>query len=737
MHTTRFTRSVGFLAAWFVMAAASAWAADNSAASAEKEKELLAVLRSEAPAAEKAITCKLLAIHGSSEAVPDLAKLLPDVQLSSWARIALEAIPGEAADEALRKATESLEGHLLIGAINSIGIRRDANAVEPLAARLQDKDGEVASAAAVALGRIGNAAAAKSLRGTLATAPEGIRSAVAEGCVLCAERMHSEGKSAEAVAIYDEVRNADVPKQRVIEATRGAILARNQDGIPLLLEQLRSSDKGLFQIALSTAREFPGKNVDKSLADELASAPPDRAALIVVAMADRSDTVVLPAVLKAAASGPKVVRLAAIEALGRVGNTSCLSVLLDSALEVDEDLALRTKTALANRSEKGTVILPVSEISVAAKKSLADIPGESIDKEIVARLAKAEGKIYPLLIELVGNRRINALAALLKAMDHSDKVVRTAALTSLGATVPADKLSVLIKEVVTPKHADDAAVAQLALKTASIRMPDREACAGELAAALDRSSVPTKITLLQILGAVGGTKALNTIGTASKNSNPELQDAGTKLLGEWSTIDVAPVLLDLSKSAPDEKFQVRAMRGYIRVARQFVMTEPERNEMCKTALNASRQTAEKKLVIDVLKRYPTIETLKLAISAAKTPELKDEANQAALAIIQKIGSKSAEARELLASVDIGKVKLEIVKAEYGAGANQKDVTDVIKKQATELPLITLASASYNESFGGDPAPSTVKQLRIQYKINDKSGEASFAEDALIILPLPK
>lgn len=247
----------------------------------------------------------------------------------------------------------------------------------------------------------------------------------------------------------------------------------------------------------------------------------------------------------------------------------------------------------------------------------------------------------------------------------------------------------------------------------------------------------SSLTLLQILGAVGGTKALNTIGTAWKNANPELQDAGTKLLGEWSTIDVAPVLLDLSKSAPDEKFQVRAMRGYIRVARQFVMTEPERNEMCKTALNASRQTAEKKLVIDVLKRYPTIETLKLAISAAKTPELKDEANQAALAIIQKIGSKSAEARELLASVDIGKVKLEIVKAEYGAGANQKDVTDVIKKQATDLPLITLASASYNESFGGDPAPSTVKQLRIQYKINDKSGEASFAEDALIILPLPK
>ena len=111
MPTIRqFTRSAVLLAALLVMAAASARAADAPSASPEKEQELLAVLRSDAPPAEKAITCKLLAIHGSSAAVPDLAKLLPDEQLASWARIALEAIPGDAADEALRKAAESLQG---------------------------------------------------------------------------------------------------------------------------------------------------------------------------------------------------------------------------------------------------------------------------------------------------------------------------------------------------------------------------------------------------------------------------------------------------------------------------------------------------------------------------------------------------------------------------------------------------------------------------------------------------
>ncbi|TXT32976.1 MAG: PBS lyase, partial [Planctomycetota bacterium] len=222
-----------------------------------KEKEALAVLQSDAPKGEKAIACKKLAVYGSSASVAEVAKLLPDPQLSSWARIALEAIPGKEADEALRKAGESLDGLLLVGTINSIGVRRDAAAVELLTGRLKDKDEEVASAAAVALGRVGNDSAAKSLRAALASGPAKVRSAVAEGCVLCAEKLHNDGKSAEAVAIYDEVRKAELPKQRIVEATRGAILARQQEGIPLLLEQLRSSDKKMVELALGTAREFP------------------------------------------------------------------------------------------------------------------------------------------------------------------------------------------------------------------------------------------------------------------------------------------------------------------------------------------------------------------------------------------------------------------------------------------------------------------------------------------------
>ncbi|HMC11870.1 MAG TPA: HEAT repeat domain-containing protein, partial [Pirellulaceae bacterium] len=477
------------------------------------------------------------------------------------------------------------------------------------------------------LGRIGNAAAAEPLRRALASAPVAVRSAVAEGCVLCGERFLADGKPAEAVKIYDEVRKADIPRQRMLEATRGAILARGKEGIPLLIEQLRSNDKGLFQIGLTTAREFPGREIDQALAAELDRAFPERAALVVLAMADRKDTVELPAVLKAAARGPTAVRIAAISALGRVGNASSLVPLLDVAVESD------------------------AEIAKAAKQALAVLSGDSVDKEIVSRLAQAQGKTYPVLIELVGLRRIDAIPALTKALDHSDRAVRTAALTALGNTVPDKYLSVLVAQVVTPKDSETGSVAQTALKTAAVRMPDREACAAELAAAMNRAPTTTKAVLLDILAAVGGTKALAAVGAAGKSSDPALQDASTRLLGEWMTIDAAPVLLDLAKTGGS--YQGRALRGYIRIARQFTMPDQQRAEMCKSAMEAARQPAEQKLVLEVLKRYPNLEMLKLAVKATQVPELKADASEAALAISQKVG-KTDEVRQLLSKAGLEK-----------------------------------------------------------------------------------
>jgi hypothetical protein len=95
-----------------------------------------------------------------------------------------------------------------------------------------------------------------------------------------------------------------------------------------------------------------------------------------------------------------------------------------------------------------------------------------------------------------------------------------------------------------------------------------------------------------------------------------------------------------------------------------------------------------------------------------------------------------EAWALAGRLGLAKVQLEILRATYGAGEVQKDVTTPLRKVAGNVPLIPLPAATYNASFGGDPAPGKAKRLSIQYRLDGQPGEASFAEDAVIVLPVP-
>ncbi len=102
----------------------------------------------------KAKACQRLAVVGDDSAVPALSGLLADPKLSHYARTALEPLPGTIAGRALREALRGLHGRLLIGVINSIGVRRDPEALPLLAELRHGPDSGVAAAATWAIGRI-------------------------------------------------------------------------------------------------------------------------------------------------------------------------------------------------------------------------------------------------------------------------------------------------------------------------------------------------------------------------------------------------------------------------------------------------------------------------------------------------------------------------------------------------------------------------------------------------------
>ncbi len=312
----------------------------------EQVEKLVAVLKSDAPQKEKADACRELARTGTTDAVAPLAALLGDEQLSHMARYALETIPGSAADKALRDALKSLRGRLLVGVIGSIGVRRDKAAVKPLAGFLQDIDQDVREAAARALGSIGSAAAVKALEKALPDVPAVNQLAFCEGLLRCAESLEAAGRRKQAIEIYDRLRVLDAPHQVRTAAWRGAILARQKDGLPLLLEAINSNDSAQFAAGARLAQQMPGTEVTRALNAQLDKLPAGKQIVLVQALGKRGDPAALPALFTLAKGSAKPVRLAAIKSLAEIGDPTAIPVLVESLSDTNTEVAQTAQESL-------------------------------------------------------------------------------------------------------------------------------------------------------------------------------------------------------------------------------------------------------------------------------------------------------------------------------------------------------------------------------------------------------
>lgn len=574
---------------------------------ADREQKLIGVLESQAPPGEKALACKGLAACGTGNAVSALAPLLSDPDLASWARIALEAIPGPMAEDALSQALTKVQGRLLVGTINSLGVRRDPAPVPGLAAKLGDADAQVASAAAVALGCIGGEPAAQALEQSLAQAPDPVRPAVAEGCIRCAGKFLDEGKTAEAAALYDKVRQANVPKQKMLEATRGAILARKTAGLPLLLEQLRSPDKARFNIGLRTAHELAGPEVTQALAEEMWQASPERQGYLLLAQADRGETEALATVLAAAKRGHKSLRLVAIGVLDRYGNPSSGPVLLEAAAGDD------------------------AEITAAAVAALARMSGNELDSDLIARLPQSTGTMRQILIELAARRQVeSAMPEIVRCAGDSDAGIRTAAVRAMGAmgqeTVVTDLVQLLGKTEGQKERAD--------IEAALLAISSRKgaACVQHLLPLEQSSEGALRVAGLHALASAGGPEALAALRTGLQDKDEAVQNEAVRTLSTWPNTwpedeHVAEPLLALARSSPNPTHQVLALRGYL----QFLQGDKNLNHEQKTArLEESLPLMtmfpeQKRQAIAVLHGISSAQALEILTRFAEDPAVAEDA----------------------------------------------------------------------------------------------------------------
>jgi len=591
-----------------INAAAVAPASRRKAAAALAES-----LSAKATPDYKKFACRQLSLIAGDAEVPAIAALLGEKGLSLAARSALERMPGEAPLAALRAAMGKATGAARVGLICSLGERRDAKAVAAIAAVLADKDAVAAGAAIDALGKIGGPAAADALLAARDKLPAALRRRLADALLRCAEGLLADGKAERAAPIFADLSAAGRPAHVRAAAFPGLIACRKDQAADITLAALTGKDPAMQMAAVRAVRLADNAGLMRALADQLPKVAPRVRATIIETLGQRRIASALPAVLKQAAGEDRLVRRAALEALGSLGDAATAAALAKLAAE-----ATGAEQAIARRGLLRLAADGVDEVLTGLLKS----PSAGVRRESIAALR--------------GRGARSALEAVLAAAGDDDPAVRTEAAKALGALGDLRALAQIASLLRKARSDADRSGLEQAVM-AICRRGGAEKGVERILGFVDREDARLTASLLRILARLGGPKALKEIRKAVASSAPELRLAGIRALADWP--DAAPLedLLAAAKSAEEPVAKVLALRGFVKLSAKEADRKPaELAGLYARAMALARRAEEKKALLGGLGGVACPEALAAAEACMKEAPLSNEAALAVVRIAAKL-----------------------------------------------------------------------------------------------------
>lgn len=572
----------------------------DKARHAEIEKGLISVLQDpSATFAGKQEACRMLWVIGTGQSVPVLAKMLTDEKLGNIARYALERNADPSAGKALRAALATTKGRALVGVINSVGDRGDAQAVAALKKLSASKEALVSGAAIAALGKVGTESALAVLQGMPAQSLP-----VCQATLRCAERLAAAGKKAQAERAYASLAQTGRPSVARGAALRGLAALKSPRAGALALAFLKSADPYLQR----QAAQVCGSALDaKTLQSGLALWPRLPAAtqtVLLTALVDRRAPEAGPLALRSLGSQDDLLRATAIRAAARLGGASAVTRLVE----------------LASRGEGADRGI--------AREALASAPGKAAEQALLQTAMQGQPETRAALMSILAERPTpGAVNALLASARGADPRVAVEALRSLGRVGGPATYPELLKVLASTQ--DDAVrdAAREAAVAVAQRMEDRNGATASMLAALGSASVPTKAALLSALANLGGDQALEQIIEATKDPNDEVRRAAVLALADsWGDARPMDTLQSIARNDSNRALRVFALRGYLRmIGLDDRMTADEKVQSLAQALTLAERPEEKRQVLSVLRDCRVPSALDLSAKLLDDPDVFAEA----------------------------------------------------------------------------------------------------------------
>ncbi len=601
---------------------------------------LIRVLNGDATYDAKQFACRQLALTATEEHIPVLARQLGDEKMTHMALYVLTHMDSPEVDKALLSALETATGSARFGIINMLGNRRCSGAVKPLGKLMISGDEETSIAAIRALGRIGTESA--HLRfGFYDIVNDPPRKysyaktiALAYANLDFADRFLAGGKTGQAQQRYQFAFDKHNPAHIRAAGLKGLVVTMGEQAGPFVAQALKNDDKQLYGVAAVIVRTVPEKKTAEAFVADLPDLKPHVQVLLIKALASRSDGVGVTIVETACQNHNVPVKEAAIMAMGKIGDESCVPLLIRHA-------AIESLTNLAGKNVNAVLI-----------KRLRS--GDSAEKVTICRA-------------LLGRNAAEAAPALVDAARTGEALVRAEALKSLHSLAGRREIPALVDLifVVEPTEADQVGKA---LAAVARRNSVQRECTQDILSKYDRAAnTDQRVALLLTLGALGHEQALPILREGLRDDSRQVQYAAIKALSAWPNAAPAGDLLEVVRSSNISAHRILALRGFIDLIDAATLPADQKLGHYKQAMQLARQDAQRKKVLSVLASLDTLDAFQMAASQLDNPSLTNEAALAACRIAQRIyTSKGRQIKDGLERIA------------------QADVSDSTKQQAREI-----------------------------------------------------
>ncbi len=392
----------------------------------------------------------------------------------------------------------------------------------------------------------------------------------------------------------------------------------NESAIEIVLDILKSDEQEMQAVAIAMVKEMPGVDITKALAKELPNLPALSQVQLLSALADRGDRVALPAVVEATRAGDESVRIAALKALGRLGDASNVTLLAQRA------------AATTGAEQK------------AARESLYRLQGSAIDETILASIPQAEPGTKVELIRSIAERNIYAgVKTLLKTAQDSDPNVRLESFKVLRVVAGQENLPALIDLLLNVQGEAERREAENAIAAVARRIDDSSRQTEAVLAVLPEvKDVKSRCSLLSVLGRIGNDNSLSVLIAALKDEDVKVQDAAIRALSDWPNPTPINELLKIAQDSDNKMHRILALRGFIRLI-ELDSSRPAKEtiSMYRQAMSLAPDAPLKRRVLSGLANVKSFGALEVAAEYLEDKTLQQEAEFAVVKIADATGGE--------------------------------------------------------------------------------------------------